>query len=645
MAAPLNTEKKESKISKPMRMMKTNKIYIAAATLALGLAACSEQADFTQADVVNAAVENSNAGNVSVAFDTYIGNQGTTRANEGGIGGVITTSSLKTGAHSSVGFGVFSYLTNADYAGSTVPNFMYNEKVTWNAGSGNWSYSPVKYWPNGTTETDDRVDEANAADSPSNTATSTNGDMLNFFAYAPYVVSVPGTGVVTSATTGITNLPENDVATRPLLTYVMSATPSDPSTVVDLLWGLRGQATYAESDGENNTGTVGTSYNIGLTKQTVGERVKFLFKHALAKIGGNNGLKVVYDIDGNSTVPETGFGSKDANTLVTIKSITIKDVLEGAGDDTKSTLIHTGKFDISQGVWSDWAKAAGSSSTTQRTLSTLSYTSENALNPNIAEPYDFTGHTDIVPTYSGGAWTNPNAGVINTVLNACGTVETNPILLIPGQAGQKLEVTVEYVVRTYDEKLDATASGETGAKWTKVTQTVTNVVTLPALDVNKYYTLVIHLGLTTVKFSAEVADWDAAEATDSKVIWLPSNVVATTASPISIAAGRDIVVYTAASTTDYSITVTGLTEGNTVEVSGTGAGVSGKTPTIAYESGTAVTANGEATVSYSAANSNAMTANTSTTENVENVITITEKQSSTTVSTTTVKLVQYRAEP
>jgi hypothetical protein len=45
-------------------MMKKQFLFLPLATLALGLAACSEQADFTQADVVNKAVETANAGDV-----------------------------------------------------------------------------------------------------------------------------------------------------------------------------------------------------------------------------------------------------------------------------------------------------------------------------------------------------------------------------------------------------------------------------------------------------------------------------------------------------------------------------------------------------------------------------------------------------
>ena len=46
---------------------------------------------------------------------------------------------------------------------------------------------------------------------------------------------------------------------------------------VDLLWGVRGSASYTETDNTASAGTIGTDYNINLTKQLVDEKVAFLF--------------------------------------------------------------------------------------------------------------------------------------------------------------------------------------------------------------------------------------------------------------------------------------------------------------------------------------------------------------------------------
>lgn len=109
-----------------------------------------------------------------IGFSTYLGRDAVTKAS------VLDLDGLKTS-----GFGVFAHytgtntwgqpITNSDQTTSnfyTVPNFMYNQKVT---GSDNtvtsggtstttttWSYSPVKYWPQNTSEN------------------------ISFFAYAPH---------------------------------------------------------------------------------------------------------------------------------------------------------------------------------------------------------------------------------------------------------------------------------------------------------------------------------------------------------------------------------------------------------------------------------------------------------------------------
>jgi hypothetical protein len=244
-----------------------------------------------------------------------------------------------------------------------------------------------------------------------------------------------------------------------------------------------------------------------------------LFKHALAKLGGydntNNksGIKVVYDIDDNGT-GITGAGTTDANTLVTIKKITIKNTTDG--EPAKSTLYAKGKFDISTGTWSEQERDNSINPTVDITIEPA------AMNVDIAEP-------TAAPTHS-TSWSP--IGVTTTAKDVykSGT-NVNPIMFIPGVA-QSFEVEVEYLVRTFDAGLANTASGGEGT-WTKVSQKIKNIVTLPAETApNKYYTLVIHIGLTSVKFSAEVDNWQGATAGDGngenpQVIWLPSNVVPT----------------------------------------------------------------------------------------------------------------------
>lgn len=386
----------------------------------------------------------------------------------------------------------------------------------------------MKYWPNG-------IDAGNTSGDPSKTATSDNVDKLSFFAYAPYVANlVPSTGVVTSSTDGITAITANDVAGDRWISYTMKEPKTD--TAVDLLWGLAGNTTYNEADNVDPSLTKGSSYNTDLTKQEKTETVDFFFKHALARVAGSKtdetkatGLKVVLDIDGNST-GVTGMGTKANQTLVTIESINIKNVNDAS---SKSLLATTGQFDIMTGTWKGWATPDNT------TDGQIDFTyDEGELAPALLE--NFTSSDKISWDGSGTQWKRGDAaftGVTHgTAQDVFATgVNAPAIYILPGNANQKLEVAVKYIVRTYDEKLAETAaetaSTYTGGNWTKSVQTITNVITLPALDPNKHYTIVMHLGLTSIKFTAEVSKWSDETGAGSpgdeidKEIYLPSNVI------------------------------------------------------------------------------------------------------------------------
>ena len=501
------------------------KTFLAITALAAMLfAGCTSSDELTTLESVKTADNTP----TPVQFGTYVGKAGTRALTDGGSTGIITTTTLSSGGANSEGFGVFGYLhasTKTDGAAiAEAPNFMYNENVSHDGSK--WTYSPLKYWPNGT-------DATNTAEQPSNTATqdNTNPKYLSFYAYAPYISTVGTKGITAKPTNSTTNL---------VFTYKLDPTNIQPANNVDFLWGMRGSATYNETSGDNTTAN---TYNVNLTKQKVEETVDFLFKHALAKIGGKNGLKVVADFDGNGA-GLSGFGTKPTETLITVNSVTIKDRIDGT-----STLAVQGNFDISTGEWSSVTR---SQETSQQALATI--TTADMLDA-IKEQ---------TPSNSGSGWSP--TGVTTTAQNiykADPAAGTNPdgFFLIPSYPGQQLEIAVEYVVRTYDNKLATSASGGEGT-WTKVTQTITNYVTLPALEVNKYYTLVIHIGLTSVKFSAEVADWSPAGDSDTEVIWLPS-IVASSASTTTqtLASGAGATVYSAANNLTYALTITGMTSG------------------------------------------------------------------------------------
>ena len=146
---------------------------------------------------------------------------------------VGSTSDLQT-----AGFGVFAYYTEGnDWAtveASAKPNFMYNQKVS----GPNWTYDPVKYWPN----------DNNPADNNGATGSRTRS-YVSFFAYAPH----DGEGIDAN-TTG-----------APIIGYTWAADR-------DLLYANPQKDLYKYDPTDAND------------HGRVDDKVAFTFRHALAKV-------------------------------------------------------------------------------------------------------------------------------------------------------------------------------------------------------------------------------------------------------------------------------------------------------------------------------------------------------------------------
>lgn len=565
------------------------------------LAACSNSDELT-----------GNAGNgtdassapTAVQFSTYLAG-GQTRA-AGGKTGAITNTELQ-----SAGFGVFAYNTGeADWAGATnntaIPNFMYNQKVTYN--NNVWEYTPIKYWPNDFST--GNVDNKQGSGEDNNATGSKKSDKVSFFAYAPFVealsyenksssktygklsdnnaaieaLETADPATTTAATDGIIGMTFNTYQGEPLVQYKLASTniADETNKVVDLLWGQKLKSTYALADGK--TQTLNDSYNVNLTKQSANEKIGFSFKHALARLGGNTSttdntvkegdnnshVKVILDIDNGKWDASTAItgGSKDATTLVTVKSIKIQDyntyIAEHKDDETKKytditagQLRNQGWFNIATGKWD--ATVEGDIQTKGGT-GNISYNSEinqtgegedtkktyTTLATDIAEPAAVNLSYSETEAWKQGE--DKLEGVTTTAKPVYATPTStdknadNGVLLIPSDKAQTFVVTVDYFVRTYDSHL--AKNGDEGT-WTKVEQVITNAVDIPAdaLSANKVYTLLIHLGLTSVKFEAVVADWENADDSgttggegtkpdenpeNQKDIYLPSNTISAT---------------------------------------------------------------------------------------------------------------------
>lgn len=459
-----------------------------------------------------------------------MGKTATTRAN---YVGPITTTELQDGKSGSKtqGFGVFAHYESTGTAynslTSRLSNFMYNEQIYYSSG---WKYDNIKYWPNGQNTSTNAADDENA--------TSTSQNKVSFFAYAPWVDH----SSVTSNTYGITNLSANSATDNPKVTYTLSN-----ANFVDLLWGTAGTngtdvAGNAQNGATINTTTDGSSasadagaanvaVNADMTKQKVNGVVQFAFKHALAQVGGYSttsygGLSVIADIDNgvNETTPtigtstaETGGTLDPSKTKVTITSITITPNTtdtnsDGLYDNAMPTI---GVLDLATGSWTNTTATSSTQLTFNHVINNNPSSGQYALNDAIKTPTTLT------------QWSHVSSvtGVLSTApTNVYASAATTPLVFLPGTT-PSLTITVQYEVCTVDSKLTAGCS--------IVTQTITKTVTFGSVvQMNKRYNLLLHLGLTGIKFDATVSDWvedidgdNDVDANDTQTVNLPINVI------------------------------------------------------------------------------------------------------------------------
>lgn len=179
--------------------MKQNYFIGLIACAALTMTGCSN-------DEIN--VPQQSQGNNAIEFSTYLG-----RNAQGSRGTETSTTSIQNS-----GFGVLAYYTeNANFSADTnKPNFMWNQKVTYDKTNTNWEYTPIKYWPT-------KV-----------------GDKVSFFAYAPYVEGGDANGIVLSG---------KSATGTPTATITL---PDDPSQTIDFVAAVEMNKTHDNSAANNN---------------------------------------------------------------------------------------------------------------------------------------------------------------------------------------------------------------------------------------------------------------------------------------------------------------------------------------------------------------------------------------------------------
>jgi len=186
--------------------------------------------------------------------------EGITRAaneiNEDGNGLDGNPTALKT-VYEGKGFGVFGCYTGLhSYSESNVhPDFMYNEHVKYDAASPHqWSYSPVKYWPNGEGEAKGLTGE--------------NPHFVSFMAYGPWRDE--------------TNMNPN-AETAPVEYCISSFSKQGELGNPWLVYRLN-------PNREKQVDLLCASPKLDQTKPAVATPVHFVFRHALACAGDKIGV-------------------------------------------------------------------------------------------------------------------------------------------------------------------------------------------------------------------------------------------------------------------------------------------------------------------------------------------------------------------
>ncbi len=393
----------------------------------------------------------------AISFGAYM-NRTTTR---GGYAGELTTAQLQDAAVK--GFGVMAYYTdNQPYTPNAIPNFMYNQQVTFT--DPNWVYSPLKYWPNETGAT----------------AQSTSLDRLSFFAYAPYVEVDPVTGYAkTDADYGIVGMTRSAENGNPKVRYYASF---DPAKRVDLCWARP---------------------SLDAIKPDVVSPVEFNFKHALASL--NIQIDALFDELAQST------GNLDNNTRIWVRSVTFEGLaikgelnLNNRGNNPEWNDLYSNGLLIGEPVTIYDGQRDG-----REGFAEMPNENPIAINPILVQSdiYDFDTNDDVVTT---------TAGVTTTAVNLFDHNDADaPIFVIP--TGEPLRITIVYDVETVDWNLTSSFLSDNVTNGSSIENTITKVVedgpnSPITLKAGKKYTINLHLGMTSVKFDVtEVKDWEDAD--------------------------------------------------------------------------------------------------------------------------------------
>lgn len=452
--------------------------FVVVALLLTSLLACSGEAESLDGGGTDASGKTELSVPTPLAFGAYV-NRVTTRA---GYVGELTTS---TGTRNlqTEGFGVFAYYTDDKlYSPAYQPNFMYNTKVH----TANWSYEPVRYWPNET----------------GSNAESQSVDRLSFFAYAPWVEVTPATGIVTAtgddAEYGIVSLTRNGATGDPFVRYNVSL---DPAKQVDFCWGVAGEDFTSSADASLPNNIQSGKPFVDVMKPASGSagKIKFNFKHALTALN----VKIDAAVDGTTASTAVPTATKVYVRQVSFEGFALK-----------------GSFNLNTDK-ATWYDPSGSAFLSGGPVTVYDGRTDGREGQAKNENETPTGlNENIVQSVAYGV-SGVKSGVMATAANLFKSSTPGASLyVIP--TTRPLRITIVYSVETIADNLPGYL-GDGQTHGSSVQSSITRKVTLAGssadilLETGKKYTVNLHLGVGSVQASAMVGEWDGTTTGETEI--------------------------------------------------------------------------------------------------------------------------------
>lgn len=372
------------------------------------------------------------------------------------------------------GFGVFAFSQMTEpiafYSKQNyLPNFMYNQKVAYDTPTSEWVYAPIKYWPNNP------------------------GALVSYYAYGPYFPEFnEDLYTFTPESNDYSNeyetIPNKNVrlilgydAYGPAIEYTRS---SDALQGVDLLWGADKKLVTA--------GTTPLTSPVDCPKPNVDDKIEFCFKHAMSRLHFN--IQVWPD-----EAPTTGTDVSNASEgLADGTTIVIKKV------ELIGNLWNKGTLRLYDGQWKH----------DKGDFSNLVFEGDD-FSDAVKAGITGTVAAKEIDLLKGGP------SLVDGVVKDDKDID-NFVMVMPGS---EFAIQITYDVITKDPTNPKNTSVVTNVIKSTDPNAATKPDTFPqnagkySIEQGKAYNFHLNIGMTSVKFDAEVELWDI----ETGEIALPDN--------------------------------------------------------------------------------------------------------------------------